>query len=317
MYALYSKNFAKKAADLSKKEFREDTLKLTAKAKSAESVEFEGNVSQKDNATDVTFTVPVDNDLKMKLKVSGKKPDDKKYSSDKEVSLEYKFDANTLTKLKLKNPQLQDRNPGEVTLNVEYTTEAFSVEAEGSYKENSSGVCAGLAFDCPGVDAVSIGLRPAYNFSKNVTNLECGLGYQTKTCQLAMTTGFANMLGTKLEENSADKNCLNTGLKFSTWMKATDAMQLGAVVQTKPEAVAGKAGYDLAKSGDEATGSFQIAAEYKFNPSTTGKLKVTSSDKYAIDLALKTALEGKITSTISLQCKQDKACEFGIAATLE
>jgi len=341
MYALYSKSFTKKAVDLNKKEFDDGSKmahKLTMKTKTSDKVEFESNVSDKPDG-DVKFTVPIDSSFKVGLKATATK--------DSEMDTEFKLDSNTTIKATLKNGSGMDT--AVLTGGVDYATEAFSVEGSfGIYDGacvakcnkdlkvdtvtlgtmGNTGASAAFAFDCPGAECVKVGLQPGFSLfetykkegDKNVKdkidavlNLNYSAALEAKDYQIAVTGGFANL----------NKTATFAGVGLKGWFKYSDSLQCAVEADMAGAAKMQKSMYQKAGKGDGST-SLKLGLDYKLADKTNFKGKLTmvkaadakSAGAPVVDLALKTALEGKSTATTFVNFGGDKP-KFGFTVTID
>jgi len=308
MYALYSKGFAKKATDLNKNDFKEEnqTFKLTTKAKSADKVAFEGNVSDNakkaDKIADMKFTVPVDDSFSASIKTTSGK--------ETIASCEFKFDANLKLTAEITDFKLPDvMGTKKMVGTAEYVTESFSVEAKACKGAGGSGAMAALAFDCPGLEVVRVGVQPALVLNDKNMNLNLGFAHEDKDYQLAATMGTCNLI-------QGEKAL--TGCSVRGWFKVSDSVSVAAEFDHVAKMKAGREVWDKAgNAGDDEGNTFKFGVEYKINPSTTSKVKVTSSGaEPAFDVSLKTALEGKSNAVVCVKLQNDKP-QFGLNYTLE
>jgi len=321
MYALYSKGFAKKATDLNKNDFKDaHTFKLTTKAKSADKVAFEGNVSDNSDVAkmaDMKFTVPIDDSFSASIKTTSgglvkneKTGEQEEKGKETTATCEFKFDANLkltaeVTDFKLPNVQESKKILG----SAEYVTESFSVEAKVCKAKGASGAMAALAFDCPGLEVVRVGVQPAVDLNDKDPdiNLNFGFAHEDKDYQLAATMGTCKLLRTEKAL---------TGCSVRGWFKVSDSVSVAAEFDHVAKMKAGREAWETAKPTKEGN-SFKFGVEYKINPSTTSKVKVTSAGaKPTFDVSLKTALEGKSNAVVCVKLEGDKP-QFGLNYTLE
>merc|ERR1711988_39644 len=326
MYALYSKAFAtKKAVDLNKKDFyAKNNYKVTAKGKSSTGIEFEANASD-DNKADLTITVPVDDQFTVKLKTEA--------SQDTEVTAELQATDAAKVSITAANPDLETAAM-KVTGGIEYLDPAFSVDTsfclydgagavqakadkKGFYFTGTSGLSAAIAFDAPMLDGVVLGLQPSFGATtegKTVFNMPVSFGYAAKDFGLAFTGGVA------LKQADGKSSPVPTSAGLKGWFKVNDPPTLGFEVDNVFEKVNDKATFEALKSLGEKDSPFtmKLGGEYKLTPSTTGKLRLTytEKDKLKYDAALKMALEGKSSLSAGISLTKDKP-SIGLALNLE
>jgi len=340
MYALYSKSFTKKAVDLNKKEFDDGSAmqhKLTMKTKTSDKVEFESNVSDKPDG-DVKFTVPIDSSFKVGLKATATK--------DTEMDTEFKMDSNTTIKATLKNGS--SMGTAILTGGIDYVTEAFSVETSFGVLDGpclakcsktlgvkdvkfgtmgNTGASAAFAFDCPGAEFIKVGLQPGLcmvdKYKKegdsNVAdgmavalNINYSAALEAKDYQLAVTGGFADV----------NTSAVFAGVGLKGWFKYSDVLQCAVEADMGGAKKMGKSMYSVADKGDRKT-TIKLGLDYKVADKTNFKGKLTMSKAAegkptapVVDIALKTALEGKSTATTFVNFGGEKP-KFGFTVTIE
>merc|ERR1712072_1432027 len=304
MYAAFSKGFGKGGNDLLKKDFKDRfEHKLTTKAKAADGTTFEANVSDqkttdgKYESADFAVTIPVDDGFKVTVKTEA--------NSDNSVKVDYTVDANFNANATFTNPSTNKETvPGTVEVGANYATKEFPAEVEARiFKESTSteaaGFALGLAAPVPMVDGLSVGARPTYSVAGGKSNLNLNAAYDQKDYGVSVNTLWSNW-GDKFDFNgveviaqakvNADCSVAAAWRKFDNSAPSFPAKLFDKVGKAKKE--------------------FAVATQYKLSKSQTCKAKFTFPDMGSTpktSLALKTALEGKSSLTMSMDL-------FGTAA---
>merc|ERR1712070_858830 len=187
--------------------------------------------------------------------------------------------------------------------------------AKGFYCTGTSGLSAAIAFDAPMLDGVVLGLQPSFGATKEggaVFNMPVSFGYGGKDFGLAFTGGVA--LKTGAEKTSP----VPTSAGLKGWFKVNDPLTVGFEVDNLFEKVNDKATFEALKPLGEKDSAFtmKLGGEYKLTSSTTGKVRLTYTDKLKYDLALKMALEGKSSLSAGISLTNDKP-SVGLALNLE
>jgi hypothetical protein len=330
MYALYSKAFAKDAVDLNKKDFKDQyTQKVTAKGKSSKGVSFEVNASNKASEgnytdADVTVTVPVDDKFDVSLKTTG--------GNNTEVSASLKASDACTVKLTAANPDMGSKErPTETKVSgeVTYLDPAFSCEAkfcifdgksiakvaEGASKfaTGSHGLSAGICFDVPMVDGVTMGVQPSFGLdgSGMSFNMPWAIGSGNKDFALALTSGLF------VTRSDTGKGIAPTSAGLKGMYKLSDAAKIAFEVEQTYYTFDK---YDIFKSKVDKKDafSFKVGGSYAVSKDTTLKGKVTLDGKKSpqLDLSLKQALEGKCSAVMAVTVT-DSAPAVGFTYNLE
>lgn len=288
MYALYSKAFAKKGADLNKKEFNAGyDNKVTLKG-GADGTTFEVNASTftptdvkkdpKTYTTDVKIETAVDDAFTVSLKID--------QGNDAVVEASSKISDALKVTLTAKNPEPAATNT--VDGEFEFLDSAFSAEGKFSVLDKGKlnlGVSCGLATGLPGFDGVTVGANPGFSLSGKSLDCPFAVGYGSKTFQLSLDSGYSMAHGGM------------SGGALRGWFQTNDKLAV-AFEASQSAYTFGKGGTHTAgkaTKADDAGLTFKVGAEYKLGASTTGKARYTFANGKAgeLDLALKQALDGK------------------------
>lgn len=263
MYALYSKAFAKKAADLNKKEFYDKhDNKVTMKG-GADGTTFEVNGSTSKDAytTDIKIETKVDDAFTVSLKID--------QGNDAVVEASSKISDALKVTLKAKNPDPSMK--GALDGEFEFLDAAFSAEGKFSLMKDGKmtpGVSCGLATGLPGFDGVTVGANPG--FANGKLSVPFAIGYGSKTFQLSLDSGFDNGI---------------TGGALKGWFQTNDKLAVA---------------FEAAQSKESAL-AFKLGAEYKLSGSCTGKARYTYG-KGQLDLAIKQSLDGASFVSTGIRC---------------
>lgn len=320
MYALYSKGFGKKAVDLNKKEFydgKAGAFKVTAKGKTADGVEYEGNVSQ---GHDAKITLPITKELTASLKEEG--------GTKTELTAAYKV-SDALKVTALLNMDSKKGEAKKVTIDTEFVDPNFSVEGkivafdaldgvpcekkESAMFTNTTGASAAIAFPVPGIDGVSFGLQPAVGFKTDgamAFTAPLSLGYAGKDFQLALSSGLAT-------NYAKEGGYLSTGVGFKGFFKKSSDLSFAFEVDSVNIEL-NKAVFDTSKDKNKASGARAAAVtakfgvEQKWSDTATVKAKATiAGDSTTYDLSYKCCATSLGVNT------DGKTFSYGLVYTLE
>jgi len=311
MYAAFSKGFGKGGNDLLKKDFKDRfEHKLTTKAKAADGTTFEANVSDqkttdgKYESADFAVTIPVDDGFKVTVKTEA--------NSDNSVKVDYTVDANFNANATFTNPSTTTNAPGTVEVGANYATKEFSAEVEArifnqSTKIDKAGFALGLAAPVPMVDGLSVGARPTYSMADKRSNLNLNAAYDQKDYGVSVNTLWSNW-GDNFDFN---------GVEVIAQAKVNADCSVAAAWRKFDNSAPSFPSKLFDKVGKEKK-EFAVATQYKLSKSQTCKAKFTFPDMGSTpktSLALKTALEGKSSLTMSMDLAAQPA--FGMAYNLE
>jgi len=331
MYQVYSKAFAKSAGDLNKKDFADKYKhKITAKGKH-DGISVEANLSDEPKMTktkpatvegyesaDVKVDVPVDDMFKVSLKATA--------GNKAEVTTELKVNDNATLELTCVNPAT-DLKTTEIKGKLTYLDPMFSVEGTfglfdgparakitdekaNKFATGTHGAAFAVAFDCPGVDGVTVGVHPAFALGTDgapYINMPCAVGGGNKDFALAVNGGF----------KYAGGNLTPTGGGIATYFKVSDPLAFAVEVDKSSFSFDKFDKYKPAK--EEEKFEFKAGGEYKLSDKTSLKLRATYNQKDPVvwDAALKSALDGKTTIACGVKCKATGAPQVAFTYNLE
>jgi len=325
MYQLYSKSYCKAAVDLNKKDFKDKHKhKVTAKGK-CNGMSVEANASdapdKKTNAfndADVKFSIPVDDAMSMSLKT--------KATKDSEIEVSYKATDAADISCTIENPDTTlatTKIKGSLTyldplFSVESAFTVFDGEARGKVADTGNKFATGthgasfaVAFDCPAVPDVKVGVQPAFGLDASgyIFNMPFLLAGGTKDLSMAMKGGIT----------LKDGKPTLCGGSVATHFKIMDGLSCAVECDNTTFAFDK---YDIYKPVKPAEAkdqfAFKTGLEYKMTKSTTVKGKATyDGSKISWDGALKTALDGKSSVAVGVSLKESAAPQVAFTFNLE
>merc|ERR1711939_316003 len=302
MYRVYSRAFAKSAGDLNKKDFADKYKhKITAKGKH-DGISVEANLSDEPKknketkavegyeSADVKVDVPVDDMFKVSLKATA--------GNSAEVTTELKVNDNATLKLTCVDPA------------TDLKTAKITDEKKNKFATGTHGAAFAVAFDCPGVDGVTVGVHPAFAIDTDgnpYMNMPCAVGGGNKDFALAVNGGF----------KYAGGSLTPTGGGIATYFKVSDPLAFAVEVDKSSFSFDKYDKYKPAKKEEKF--EFKAGGEYKLSDKTSLKLRATYNqvDPVVWDAALKSALDGKTTIACGVKCKATGAPQVAFTYNLE
>lgn len=324
MYALFSKGFGKKAADMNKKEFLDTKpgadRKVTVKGSTSTGVGYEFNTNPSDSRySDVSVSLPVDPkcSITVKNESSVSKEGAQEFANEVEAAINVASGMD-LT-LNFENLNI-DHTQTTVKADFNYQTEAFSLEIKSNIndpKASNRGFSAAFATDIP-VEAAAgfkAGIQVGKDFDK-VMNFLAGVSYDAKDFSLAVK----GAVGARNNVKDEGLTLLNPTLLGLYKINASSSIAFEIVNQQSkaPKDAWGAHAQEQDKDGNPVAGKngmkITVGGDYKLND--THKLKYKYTTGNTADLAITSNLGGgaSLSSQLSLG---GKGTAYGFVYTLD